>query len=337
MIARLAITPGDPAGIGPDIVIQIAQQQQSADLVVFADPQLLRSRAAQLQLPLTIIDYDPAQAAIILPPSTLRVCAIALNTAAVAGQANKNNAAYVLETLRQASAACVDGHCDALVTGPVHKGLMNEAGFPFTGHTEYLAEQTGSAHVVMMLATEGLRVALATTHLPLRAVAAAITTDSLEQTLRVLHRDLQRYFCTAPPVIFVCGLNPHAGDQGALGTEEIDIIIPVLNKLRAEQINVLGPYPADTIFSPDHIARADVFLAMYHDQGLPVLKYQGFSNAINVTLGLNIIRSSVDHGTAFDLAGTGKASSHSLKLAIHTAINMVTQKMTAKKNSGTHT
>lgn len=319
---RLAITPGDPAGIGPDIVIQTVQQQQSADLVVFADPQLLLARARQLQLPLNIVDYDPAHAAAILPVQSLRVCPVTLHTAATAGRPDKHNASYVLETLRRATAACLARECDGLVTGPVHKGLMNDAGFAFTGHTEFLAEQTDSAHVVMMLATEGLRVALATTHLPLKDVAAAITADSLEQTLRVLHRDLQRYFCTRSPVIFVCGLNPHAGDNGALGREEIDIIIPVLDKLRAQQINVLGPYPADTVFSPEHLACADVFLAMYHDQGLPVLKYKGFSNAINVTLGLNIIRTSVDHGTAFELAGTGKASSHSLELAINTAIQM---------------
>jgi 4-hydroxythreonine-4-phosphate dehydrogenase len=322
MTIRLAITPGDPAGIGPDIVINIAQQQQSADLVVFADPQLLQSRAKQLQLALDMVPYDPQHKPSILPAKMLRVATVPLNTPVTTGQPDKRNAAYVLETLNRATDACLGHHCDGLVTGPVHKGLINEAGFFFTGHTEYLAERTHSSHVVMMLATEGLRVGLATTHLPLKDVPAAITPDMLEQTIRVLHNDLQRYFCSKPPVIFVCGLNPHAGDQGALGREEIDIIIPVLDKLRAEQIQVMGPYAADTIFSPENLARADIFLAMYHDQGLPILKFKGFSNAINVTLGLNIIRSSVDHGTAFGLAGSGKASSHSLELAIATAINM---------------
>jgi 4-hydroxythreonine-4-phosphate dehydrogenase len=332
MIARLAITPGDPAGIGPDIVIKTARQPQAADLVVFADPELLLARADTLKLPLHIVRYDPGQQPALLPANTLRVCSVTLKTPAVAGHPDKGNAAYVLETIDLATTACLEQHCDGLVTGPVHKGLMNEAGFMFTGHTEYLADYTHSDHVVMMLATEGLRVALATTHLPLKAVSAAITADSLEKTIGILHRDLQRYFCPEAPVIFVCGLNPHAGDQGALGDEEINIIIPVLNKLRAQQVNVLGPYPADTIFSPDNLARADVFLAMYHDQGLPVLKYKGFSNAINVTLGLNIIRTSVDHGTAFNLAGTGKVDTHSLALAITTAINMIDRKKRVKRS-----
>jgi len=330
MISRLAITPGDPAGIGPDVVIKLIQQPQSADLVIFADADLLLSRARQLNLPLEIIPYDPKQKPSILPASTLRVCHVALAVAATAGKPDKHNASYVLETIRLAAAACLNQTCDGLVTGPVHKGLIHEAGFFFTGHTEYLAEYTHSPDVVMLLATEGLRVALVTTHLPLKAVPAAITPELLEKTIRVLHNDMQRYFCNKAPVIFVCGLNPHAGDNGALGNEETDIIIPVLDKLRAQQMNVLGPYSADTIFSPDNLSRADVFLAMYHDQGLPVLKYKGFSNAINVTLGLNIIRTSVDHGTAFDLAGTGKASSHSLELAVETARQMI-----AKKRSGT--
>lgn len=326
MITRLAITPGDPAGIGPDIVIAIAQQQQSADLVVFADPELLLQRADQLNLALDIIPYDKTQAATILPARSLRVFPVPLKAPVTAGQPDRRNAPYVLDAINLATTACLDQYCDGLVTGPVHKGLINQAGFLFTGHTEYLAERTHSSRVVMMLATQGLRVALATTHLPLKDVSAAITPEILEQTIAVLHSELQRYFCSAPPVILVCGLNPHAGDHGALGSEEIDTIIPVLDKLRSQQINVLGPYPADTIFSPENMAKADIFLAMYHDQGLPILKYKGFSNAINVTLGLNIIRTSVDHGTAFELAGTGKATCHSLELAIATAIEMIGKK-----------
>lgn len=326
MTVRLAITPGEPAGIGPDIIIQVAQKQLSTDTVIFADAELMLSRARLLQLPVEIVSYDPAEKPTLLPAKTLRVCHVPLQSPVVAGKPNKKNAAYVLNTIDLATTACLDRQCDALVTGPVHKGLINEAGFSFTGHTEYLAKYTGSPHVVMMLATEGLRVALVTTHLPLKAVAAAITPEILERTLRILHKDMQRYFCNKEPAIFVCGLNPHAGDNGALGNEEIETITPILNKLRAEQINVRGPYPADTIFSPDNMAEADVFLAMYHDQGLPILKYKGFSNAINMTLGLNIIRTSVDHGTAFDLAGSGKANSHSLELAIKTALDMIDKK-----------
>jgi len=323
MIPRLAITPGEPAGIGPDIVIQLAETPQAADLVVFADPELLQSRAEELKIRLQVIPFDPDQKPSLLPVNTLRVCPTPLQAPAIAGKPDKCNAAYVLQTLDHAIKACLELQCDGLVTGPVHKGLIHQAGFPFTGHTEYLAKHTRSEQVVMMLATEGLRVALATTHIPLKAVSAAITPELLEKTIQVLHRDLQKYFCDKAPVIFVCGLNPHAGDQGALGTEEIDIIIPALEKLRAQQINIVGPLSADTIFSPGYLAQADVFLAMYHDQGLPILKYKGFGNAVNVTLGLNIIRTSVDHGTAFELAATGRADSQSLQLAVDTAIKMV--------------
>jgi len=333
MIARLAITPGEPAGIGPDIVVQLAQKKQPTDLVVFADADLLLARAKSLNLPLSLISYDPEQAPSLLPINTLRISSTPLKTNVIAGKPDKRNAAYVLETLDHATNACVENHCDGLVTGPVHKGLINQAGFHFSGHTEYLAKHTNSEQVVMLLATEGLRVALVTTHIPLKDVSAAITPTLLEKTIRVLHCDLQKYFCNKAPVIFVCGINPHAGDQGALGTEEIDTIIPVLEKLRAQKINVIGPLSADTIFSPDNMAKADAFLAMYHDQGLPILKYKGFSNAINVTLGLNIIRTSVDHGTAFELAGTGKADNHSLQLAVDTAARMIELKKLNSTNT----
>jgi 4-hydroxythreonine-4-phosphate dehydrogenase len=328
MTLRLAITPGEPAGIGPDIVIRLVQTPQRADLVAFANAELLQQRADQLKTALTIVQYAPDEKPALLPPGSLRVCSVPLSHHVTAGQPDKKNSPYVIETLNQATDACLNHHCDGLVTGPVNKGLLNAAGFHFSGHTEYLAERTRSDHVVMMLATEGLRVALATTHLPLKAVPDAITAGLLEKTLRVLHTDLQRYFCERSPVIFVCGLNPHAGDQGALGTEEIKTIIPVINKLREQNMEVYGPFSADTLFSAANMAKADVFLAMYHDQGLPILKYKGFNHAINVTLGLNIVRTSVDHGTAFELAGTGKADHHSLQLAVDTAIQMVEMRKT---------
>jgi len=322
MITRLAITPGEPAGIGPDTVIQIAQTQQQADLVVFADPELLLARADTLGLPLKILPYHHAQEKSVTPAGTLRVNSVPLKQNITPGKPDTRNAPYVLDTIKLAATSCLESICDGMVTGPVHKGIINQAGFVFSGHTEYLAQLTQSQHVVMMLATEGLRVALVTTHVPLKMVSSHITHELLEQTLRILHKDLKRYFCSNSPVIYVCGLNPHAGENGTMGTEEIDTIIPVIKKLRSENLNIFGPYSADTIFSDTNMRTADVFLAMYHDQGLPILKYKGFNNAVNITLGLNIIRTSVDHGTAFDLAGSGKTDCHSLQLAIDTAINM---------------
>jgi 4-hydroxythreonine-4-phosphate dehydrogenase len=323
MTLRLAITPGEPAGIGPDIVIQLVQTPQRADLIAFANAELLQQRADELKIQLKIVPYCPDDQPALLPPGSLRVNSVPLSHHVTAGSPDKKNSSYVIETLNQATDACLNHQCDGLVTGPVNKGLLNAAGFSFSGHTEYLAERTRSDHVVMMLATEGLRVSLVTTHLPLKEVPQAITAKLLEKTLRVLHTDMQRYFCNQAPVIFVCGLNPHAGDQGALGMEEIHTIIPVIKKLREQNMEVYGPFSADTVFSAANMAKADVFLAMYHDQGLPILKYKGFNSAINVTLGLNIVRTSVDHGTAFELAGTSKADYHSLQLAIATAIQMV--------------
>lgn len=319
---RLAITPGEPAGIGPDLVVQLVQQAQSCELVAYADPELLLNRAQQLGLPLRLrhIDDNPPRP---LAAGELAVHPIKLRHAVHPGELCSDNAAYVLETLTAAASDCQHGQCAAMVTGPVHKGIINEAGVAFSGHTEFLAELTGTARVVMMLATEGLRVALATTHLPLAQVPAGITQQLLTEVITILHGDLQSKFGIASPRILVCGLNPHAGEGGHLGMEEIEVIIPVLQKLRSSGMLLEGPLPADTLFTPKHLSHCDAVLAMYHDQGLPVLKYKGFGAAVNITLGLPIIRTSVDHGTALDLAGTGLADTGSLATAIEYARAMV--------------
>lgn len=318
----LAITPGEPAGIGPDIAIQIAQQPQQASLVVIASPILMQERAAQLGLPLTLHPYIAGQAHPLLPASELYICAVELAVDVIAGQLTTANASYVLATLRRAVQGCMDGEFAGMVTAPVHKGIINDAGVVFSGHTEFLAVHTNTELVVMMLATEGLRVALATTHLPLAEVPAAITEQTLTRVIRILQTDMVSKFGIKNPRILVCGLNPHAGEGGHLGREEIETIEPTLEKLRAENINLIGPLPADTLFTPKYLAQADAVLAMYHDQGLPVLKHIGFGNAVNITLGLPIIRTSVDHGTALDLAGTGNADAGSLQTAIDYALFM---------------
>lgn len=319
---RLAITPGEPSGIGPDLLIQLVQKPQDFELVAYADPELLEQRAAQLGLPLllrTVTSGSPSQ----LNAGELAVRPIAVKAPVTPGTLNPNNASYVLEALGKALADCQSNDCQAMITGPVHKGVINDAGIPFSGHTEFLAEKTQTPKVVMMLATEGLRVALATTHLPLCEVPQAITTELLEQVIIILHRDLKQKFGITAPHILVSGLNPHAGENGHMGTEEIQIIEPCLAKLRAEGFNLQGPLPADTLFTPKYLNDCDAVLAMYHDQGLPVLKYKGFGAAVNITLGLPIIRTSVDHGTALDLAGTGKADTGSLKTAIRYAADIV--------------
>jgi len=317
----LALTPGEPAGIGPDLLVMLAQQGFDCGVIAIADPQLLRERARALALPLDILPPDPLPA----PPGALRVLPVTLARPAIPGTLDKANAHYVLATLEAAVAACTAGRVAGLVTGPVHKGIINEAGVPFSGHTEFLAAATGTPRVVMMLATPGLRVALATTHLPLREVCDHITPQSLEQVLRILHGDLRRHFGISDPHVLVAGLNPHAGEGGHLGREEIDVIVPCLERLRAEGMKLSGPLPADTLFTPRHLEGADAVLAMYHDQGLPVLKYKGFGQAVNITLGLPIIRTSVDHGTALDLAGTGKADTGSLRFALQTAREMASR------------
>jgi len=319
---RIALTPGEPAGIGPEICVALAQQPQPVELVAIADPALLQERAALSGLPLTLRNLEPGS-----PPRATRVgelciLPVPLRTASRCGQLDSRNAAYVLEALDHATRGCMASTFDALVTGPVHKGIINDAGIPFTGHTEYLAQATQTAHVVMLLAAGKLRVALVTTHVPLAQVSGLITPQRLERVIRILHTDLQLRFGIAQPRIRVCGLNPHAGEGGHLGREEIDVITPALRKLRAAGITLDGPVPADTAFTPDSIRQSDAILAMYHDQGLPVLKHVGFGRAVNVTLGLPLIRTSVDHGTALELAGSGRADCGSLQAALEAAVDM---------------
>ncbi|MDF1831732.1 MAG: 4-hydroxythreonine-4-phosphate dehydrogenase PdxA [Porticoccaceae bacterium] len=317
MTLRLAVTPGEPAGIGPDLLIQLIQEGCPHELVAIADPQMLQDRARQLGLELSLrpIEGSPRP----LAPAELAIEPCPLAVIAQPGQANRHNASATIQSLDKAIAGCLDKTYSALITGPINKAVINDAGIPFSGHTEYLAEHSNTKRVVMMLATEGLRVALATTHLPLRDVPAAITSDLLETCLRILQSELINKFAIAQPRILVCGLNPHAGENGHLGREEIEIITPLLKKLNAEGYNLIGPLPADSLFTPKHLNNTDAVLAMYHDQGLPVLKYQGFGKAVNITLGLPFIRTSVDHGTALELAGSGKASTGSLAYAIDCA------------------
>ncbi|MDP5057004.1 MAG: 4-hydroxythreonine-4-phosphate dehydrogenase PdxA, partial [Marinomonas hwangdonensis] len=316
----IAITSGEPAGIGPDIILKaLSEQTFPARLVVLADPDLLLDRANTLGLKVSFEHVQSARDAGEHQQSVIQVFPIRQAKKTVAGVLDLANSPYVLETLKQAGEGSLRGEFDAIVTPPVHKGILCDTGVHFSGHTEFFQAQCQSPHVVMMLATEAMKVALVTTHLPLKDVSAAITEQSISLVVRALNKDLQIKFGIAQPKILVCGLNPHAGEDGHLGREEIDTIIPTLNKLRLEGIDLIGPLPADTLFTPKYLDEADCALAMYHDQGLPVLKYSGFGNAVNITLGLPIIRTSVDHGTAIDLAGTGKANSGSLKVAIQHA------------------
>ena len=321
--ARVVITPGEPAGIGPDLAIQLAQRDWPLELVVCADGRLLTERATLLGLPLTLLPYSPEKPAAPQRAGTLTLLPVALHAEVIPGTLNVANGGYVVETLARACDGCLSGEFAALVTGPVHKGIINDAGVAFTGHTEFFEERAGAPKVVMMLATEELRVALATTHLPLKAVSDAITPDLLREVITILHDDLQNKFGLAEPHVLVCGLNPHAGEGGHMGTEEIDTIIPVLEEMRAKGMNLSGPLPADTLFQPKYLDHADAVLAMYHDQGLPVLKYQGFGRGVNITLGLPFIRTSVDHGTALELAGQGKADVGSFITALNLAIKMI--------------
>ncbi|WP_174869452.1 4-hydroxythreonine-4-phosphate dehydrogenase PdxA [Pectobacterium polaris] len=320
---RVVITPGEPAGIGPDLVIALAQQAWPVELVICADPDLLLSRALQLSMPLTLRDYQPGQPAQPQQAGSLTILPIAAPATIIPGDLNAANSAYVVETLARACDGCLNGEFAALITGPVHKGIINDAGVPFSGHTEFFADRSHCERVVMMLATEELRVALATTHLPLAAVSAAITRQSLHEVITILHHDLQTKFGIDQPQIYVCGLNPHAGEGGHMGREELDVINPALDELRQQGITLVGPLPADTLFQPKYLQHADAVLAMYHDQGLPVLKYQGFGRAVNITLGLPFIRTSVDHGTALELAATGSADPGSFITALNLAIKMI--------------
>jgi 4-hydroxythreonine-4-phosphate dehydrogenase len=347
----LVITSGEPAGIGPDLCLALAGRVLPAPVVVLADRELLAARARQLGLTVTLRDWQAGQAPSANTANTLDVIHLPLAVPCVPGQLNAANGRYVLDLLDRAIAGCQSGEFAAMVTAPLHKGVINDAGVHgFTGHTEYLAEQTGTPRVVMMLAGESplgghrqldgstpargtpgpLRVALVTTHLPLKDVPAAITPQAIEDTLRIMAADLNRKYGIARPVILVAGLNPHAGEGGYLGREEIEVITPVLDKLRAEGMELLGPLPADTLFTPPPLAKGDAVLAMYHDQGLAPLKFATFGHGINVTLGLPLIRTSVDHGTALDLAGTGRAEVGSLLEAIHQAALMAERARNAK-------
>ncbi|MDP7591361.1 MAG: 4-hydroxythreonine-4-phosphate dehydrogenase PdxA [Litorilituus sp.] len=329
MTKRIAITPGEPAGIGPDLIIAIAQQAWSVQIVVVASKLLINERAQQLNLPVTLLDYDANAEAIPQQAGTITILDTPLAEPCVPGQLNTNNGAYVVDTLKIASDKNMSGEFDAIVTGPVNKGLINKAGVPFSGHTEYFAHQANCSDVVMMLATEGLRVALVTTHIPLAYVSKAITYERLQKVTRILHTDLQNKFGLDSPKIFACGINPHAGEDGHLGREEIDIMIPAFNELRNEGIDIIGPLPADTIFQEKYLTQADAILSMYHDQGLPVLKYKGFGSSVNITLGLPFIRTSVDHGTALELAGTGQADSGSMIEAMRNAIELINSSKTS--------
>jgi 4-hydroxythreonine-4-phosphate dehydrogenase len=319
----LALTAGEPAGIGPDLCIALSHQALPCRLSVLGDVDVLRARAAQLGVKVNFITSDAIPAH---QPGALHVHHIPVAAAVTPGVLDPYNSAHVLALLDAALSGCLNGSYHAVVTAPVHKGIINDAGFAFTGHTEYLADHSGTNRVVMMLAGGGLRVALATTHLPLREVADAITASLLEEVIPILHADLQSKFGIAQPRIAVAGLNPHAGESGHLGREEIDIIEPALERLRAQGMNLVGPLPADTLFSRIRHEPCDAVLAMYHDQGLPVLKYASFGAGVNITLGLPFIRTSVDHGTALDLAGTGRAEVGSLLAAIEMALEMVKKK-----------
>ena len=320
-IQRIALTPGEPAGIGPDLCVMLAQQSQPGEIVVIASPDVLEARALQLELPLKLNQFNHNRPTMPQAAGELTVLPVALGAPVICGELNQKNARYVLKTITRATKGCLNGVFDALVTGPVHKGIINDAGISFSGHTEYIANITGGPPV-MMLATKGLRVALVTTHLPLSEVSQAITQNRLRTIIRILHQDLQTRFSITHPEILVCGLNPHAGEGGHLGREEIEIIEPVLNGFRKQGMNLKGPLPADTVFIPKYLESADAVLAMYHDQGLPVLKHSGFGEAANITLGLPIVRTSVDHGTALDLAGSGDAETGSLQFAIKTALEI---------------
>ncbi|MDX1569488.1 MAG: 4-hydroxythreonine-4-phosphate dehydrogenase PdxA [Xanthomonadales bacterium] len=318
MPAPIAITPGEPAGIGPEIVVRLLADQPDAPVVVVANRELMQRTSRKLGSNLRFVEEGDRTA-----PGEIACLDVALPAEVRPGELNHLNSPYVVEALDRATDGCLDGTYSALVTGPVHKHIINAAGIDFTGHTERLAERTGADQVVMLLAVGALRVALATTHLALREVPDAITREGLAATLRILLDELRLRFGVERPRVAVCGLNPHAGEGGRLGREEIDVITPVCSRFRVDGWDIDGPLPADTVFLPQLADGYDAILAMYHDQGLPVLKRAGFGDAVNVTLGLPIIRTSVDHGTALDLAGRGEADWGSLKAAYEMALDMV--------------
>jgi 4-hydroxythreonine-4-phosphate dehydrogenase len=319
---RIVITSGEPAGIGPDACVALAQSDWEADLVVAGDADLLGATAAALKLPLVLESYDASAPPAVHRAGHLRVLQVPLRAPVIAGQLDVRNAEYVIALLDRACDGCMNGEFAAMVTAPVQKSTLLDAGFAFSGHTEYLATRTRAALPVMLLVAGKLRVALVTTHLPLAEVPRAITRERLLATLRIVHMDVGRQFDLARPRIAVLGLNPHAGESGHLGREEIDILQPVIDELRADGLDLSGPVPADTAFTPRFLETTDVIVAMYHDQGLPVIKHVGFGNAVNLTLGLPILRTSVDHGTALTLARTGNADAGSLRAAVALAIEL---------------
>jgi len=318
----LAVTPGEPSGIGPEILLKLSREHPEFRLLAVADLTLLRQAAERLGFDDSIIEWQPGKH---IPAGQLACFPVKLASPAIPGRLNVENAPYVLETIRRAVLLIQAGHAEAIVTGPVHKGIINEAGVPFSGHTEFLADLGNVSQVVMMLVAPGLRVVLVTTHLPLLDVPAAITAEKLEDVIRITHDSLHRQFGITQPRLQVLGLNPHAGEGGHLGHEEEQVILPVIEKLRSQGMDLEGPVPADTAFTPPRIAGCDAVVAMYHDQGLPVLKHLGFGQAVNITLGLPFIRTSVDHGTALDIAGNGQASASSLLQA-----TLCAQEMTGK-------
>ena len=320
----IAVTAGEPAGIGPDLCLALAAISLPCTLVILGSRALLAERARALGLKVSLERYDPARAE--YPQGTLAVLDVPLAAPCIAGKLDPSNAPHVLAMLDRAISGCVGGEFAAMVTAPVQKSVIADSGVPFTGHTEYLAERTQAPHPVMLLAADNLRVALATTHLPLRAVSDAITPGLLDVTLRILHDDVRRLWGLAKPRIAVCGLNPHAGESGHLGSEDRDVIAPAIGRARAAGMLVDGPLPADTVFVPRHLSNYDAVLAMYHDQGLPVLKHAGFGHAVNITLGLPIIRTSVDHGTALDLAASGRADAGSLIAATRLAVEFASRR-----------
>jgi 4-hydroxythreonine-4-phosphate dehydrogenase len=329
-VPRIVITSGEPAGIGPDACVVLAQSEWQADLVVAGDAGLLSAAAAALGLPLIVEHYASSQRPAAHRAGSLKVMHIPTARPVIAGQLDARNSAYVIEMLDRACDGCMNGEFAAMVTAPVQKSTLMEAGYAFTGHTEYLAARTRAALPVMMLLSGQLRVALVTTHLPLAAVPQAITRERLRATLRIVNDDLGKHFSLSTPRIAVLGLNPHAGESGHLGREEIDVIEPVIRELRAEGMDLQGPVPADTAFTPRFLQGADVIVAMYHDQGLPVIKHAGFGNAVNVTLGLPIVRTSVDHGTALRLARSGQADTGSLRAALILAIDIAAPSVHAR-------
>jgi len=324
---RFVITSGEPAGIGPDLVLQLAQHNWPQQLIIIGNAQLLKQRAQQLKLNIQIQPYHPKSPALPSKAGQLTLLDLPLAEPVQAGQLNPQNAPYVLQMLKTAVTGCLNNEFQAMITGPVHKGILNQAGIPFSGHTELLAQYSGTDQVVMMLATPGLRVPLVTTHLPLRQVPDAITPERLSKVLHILHHSLTQQFGIQAPTIYVAGLNPHAGEDGHLGREEIDIINPTLNSLKKtlQPGQIIGALPADTLFTPKYLQNADAIVAMYHDQGLTVLKHKGFGKAVNITLGLPFIRTSVDHGTALDIAGQGIAKADSFHYAIEIAQQMMAQ------------